>query len=117
MKTLCLARERGNYHIPPPRPVLARSGERPRCWKSQDGVTRPLAAFDLLRLVLGRPCERRRSDDQRAGLAVSVAGRSDLSSTRDPAYSEKEGAMYRFFAPGAPEAHDNALAFLAQLAG
>jgi hypothetical protein len=115
--SVCWRCERGNYHLPPTLVPFMLDPATGAVLPRRDDTTGRFAAFDLLPwtywggLVSGdevtlsgwdTPCGCGRN-----GPFVYPAIRR---------YSEKEGGDDRILCSGAPEAHDSALAFLAQLA-
>jgi acyl-CoA synthetase (AMP-forming)/AMP-acid ligase II len=116
MMGLCLMCEKGHYHIPPVIVPFLLDPETGRPLPRKDGTTGRFAGLDLMvnsywcglvtgdEITLGgweKPC-----DCGRTGPFVIPPIRR---------YSEKEGGDDRIVCAGAPEAHDRALEFLAEL--
>jgi hypothetical protein len=116
MMGLCLMCERGNYHIPPVIVPFLLDPATGRPLPRQDGTTGRFAGLDLMPntywagLITGdeitlsgwqQPC------------ACGRIGPHVVPPVRR--YSEKEGGDDRIVCAGAPEAHDRALEFLAEL--
>jgi len=117
MMGLCMMCERGNYHVPPVIVPFLLDPATGRPLPRKDGTTGRFAGLDLMPntywagLITGdeitlsgweNPC------------ACGRTGPHVVPPVRR--YSEKEGGDDRIVCAGAPEAHDRALEFLAELA-
>jgi hypothetical protein len=114
--SVCWRCEQGNYHIPPTLVSFVLDPVSGRPLPRADGVTGRFAALDLLASTYWGGLV--------SGDEVTVGGWSEhcacgrTGAYVEPTirrYSEKEGGDDRVLCSGAPEAHDNALAFLAHL--
>jgi hypothetical protein len=113
---LCMMCERGNYHIPPIIVPFLLDPETGRPLPREDGITGRFAGLDLMPqtywagLITG---DEVTLSGWETPCACGRIGPHVVPPVRR--YSEKEGGDDRIVCAGAPEAHDRALEFLAEL--
>jgi hypothetical protein len=116
MMGLCMMCENGNYHIPPIIVPFLLDPETGRPLPRKDGTIGRFAGLDLMPqtywagLITG---DEVTISGWQAPCACGRTGPHVVPPVRR--YSEKEGGDDRIVCAGAPEAHDRALEFLAEL--
>jgi hypothetical protein len=116
MMGICIMCERGNYHIPPIIVPFLLDPATGRPLPRKDGTTGRFAGLDLMPqtywagLVTG---DEVTISGWETGCDCGRTGPYVMPAIRR--YSEKEGGDDRIVCAGAPEAHDRALEFLAEL--
>jgi len=116
MMGLCMMCENGNYHIPPIIVPFLLDPETGRPLPRKDGTTGRFAGLDLMPqtywagLITG---DEITISGWQTPCACGRIGPHVVPPVRR--YSEKEGGDDRIVCAGAPEAHDRALEFLAEL--